>query len=87
MAKNKFIEENLILKQLPPKKYEKPFIISLSGYSGSGKSHIAKVLSQALDLYIVGGDSVRQKVYQDEELKHLPIEEIQNIITRLLEQL
>lgn len=85
MTKEKFIEENLILKQIPPKKYENPFIIALSGYSGSGKSHIAKVLSQSLGLYIVGGDSVRQKVYQDEELKNLPLEEIQKLTNKVSE--
>ena len=79
MEKLEFINKCLVLKNLPNQKYDEPFIIALSGYSGSGKSHIAKILSQKLGLYIVGGDAVRQKIYQDNELKHLELEEIQNL--------
>ena len=58
MEKQEFINKCLVLKNLPNQKYDEPFIIALSGYSGSGKSHIAKILSQKLGLYIVGGDAV-----------------------------
>ena len=85
MKKEEFINKCLILKNLPDQRYDEPFIIALSGYSGSGKSHVAKILSQRLGLYIVGGDAVRQKIYQDSELKHLELEEIQNLTNYISE--
>ncbi len=44
---------------LPAKTYEKPFIITMCGHVGSGKSTIAKVFSNELEAYIVGGDKIR----------------------------
>lgn len=65
---NEFITKIVDDTKLPPKKYEKPFIIALSGHCGSGKSHVAKVLSKELQLYIVGGDSVRIKIRKEKSL-------------------
>lgn len=50
--------------QLPPTRYEKPFVITFCGYSGTGKTTFAKVLSHELGAYIVGGDHVRQILYK-----------------------
>lgn len=66
--KNEFISKILNNMKLPPKRYDKPFIIALSGHCGSGKSHVAKVFSKELQLYIVGGDSVRWKIRKEPSL-------------------
>ncbi|MBO5477714.1 MAG: AAA family ATPase [Clostridia bacterium] len=62
---NEFITKILNNMQMPPKKYDTPFIVAMSGHCGSGKSHIAKILSKELKLYIVGGDSVRRKIRKE----------------------
>lgn len=46
----------------PEKKYNKPFLILLTGEVGSGKSLVAELLSQALNLYLINGDYVRNIV-------------------------
>lgn len=46
----------------PEKKYNKPFLILLTGEVGSGKSLVAELLSQALNLYLINGDYVRNVV-------------------------
>lgn len=66
--KNKFIAKILNNMKLPPKRYDKPFIVAISGHCGSGKSHVAKVFSKELQLYIVGGDSVRWKIRKESSL-------------------
>lgn len=66
--KNEFISKILNNMKLPPKRYDKPFIIAISGHCGSGKSHVAKVFSKELQLYIVGGDSVRWKIRKESSL-------------------
>ena len=86
MNKKEFIEKNLVLKNLPPRGYESPFIVALCGYSGSGKSHVSRILSKELGLYIVGGDTVRQQIYQDPELKNLPLDEIQDLTNEISNQ-
>ena len=86
MNKKEFIKKNLVLKNIPPREYENPFIVALCGYSGSGKSHISRILSKELGLYIVGGDTVRQQIYQDPDLKNLPLEEIQNLTNEISNQ-
>lgn len=70
MNKEKFIDTILDEMQYPSKRYQKPFIVMLSGYSGSGKSHVARVLSKILSLYIVSGDMVRKRLYQDKTFSH-----------------
>lgn len=86
MNKKEFMKKNLVLKNIPPREYENPFIVALCGYSGSGKSHIARTLSKELELYIVGGDTVRQQIYQDSELKNLPLDEIQDLTNEISNQ-
>lgn len=66
--KNEFISKILNNMKLPPKKYDNPFIVAISGHCGSGKSHVAKVFSKELQLYIVGGDSVRRKIRKEPSL-------------------
>lgn len=66
--KNEFISKILSNMKMPPKKYDKPFIVAISGHCGSGKSHVAKVFSKELQLYIVGGDSVRRKIRKEPSL-------------------
>lgn len=63
---------------LPSKRYEKPYLILLCGYSGSGKSTVCKILSHYLEAYIVGGDYVRNILYSD-EYKMTDINEINRI--------
>lgn len=46
----------------PKKKYNKPFLVLLTGEVGSGKSLVAELLSQALNLYLINGDYVRNIV-------------------------
>lgn len=46
----------------PEKKYNQPFLILLTGEVGSGKSLVAELLSQALNLYLINGDYVRNIV-------------------------
>lgn len=46
----------------PEKKYNKPFLILLTGEVCSGKSLVAELLSQALNLYLINGDYVRNIV-------------------------
>ena len=55
---------------LPDKKYSQPFIISMCGHVGSGKSTISKILSKELSAYIVGGDKIRNIYYLDENANH-----------------
>lgn len=57
---NKFLSEMV----LPKTKYKKPFIIALSGYSGSGKSFVARLFSSNLGIYIIAGDKVRGYLYK-----------------------
>lgn len=71
MSKEKFIDTILNEMVLPDKCYSQPFMIMISGYSGSGKSHVARVLSKELSLYIVSGDNIRQRLYQDETYSHV----------------
>lgn len=70
MNKEKFVSQILDEMKLPEKRYQNPFIVTLSGYSGSGKSHIARMLSKQLSLYIVSGDMVRQKLYHNDTVSH-----------------
>ena len=55
---------------LPTKTYSTPFIITMCGYTGSGKSIISKVLSSELSIYIVGGDKIRNIYYFDKNANH-----------------
>ena len=65
------IYNNLIENmKLPNKRYSKPFIIAMCGYTGSGKSIIAKILSSELSLYIVGGDKIRNIYYSNKAANH-----------------
>lgn len=48
---------------LPTLQYKTPFLILLTGYSGSGKSTVASYLSHKLNLYIVSGDKIRNMIY------------------------
>lgn len=65
MNEEKLLEKALQEMVFPPKTYEKPFLITLCGYSGSGKTTFAKVLSQELKAYIVGGEHIRQQLYRE----------------------
>ena len=56
--------------KLPEKKYNIPFIVTMCGHTGSGKSIIAKVLSSELSLYIIGGDKIRNIYYFDKNANH-----------------
>ncbi len=50
--------------ELPTKRYNNPFILTFCGYSGTGKTTFAKVLSHELEAYVIGGDHVRQILYK-----------------------
>ncbi len=57
------IREELFAEMiLPAKRYQKPFIITMSGHCGSGKSYISKLLSRELSVYIISGDRIRDKI-------------------------
>lgn len=56
--------------KLPKKKYNLPFIVTMCGHVGSGKSTIAKVLSKELSAYIIGGDKIRNIYYLNENAIH-----------------
>ena len=61
------IKEELFAEMtLPEKRYQKPFIITLSGHCGSGKSYISKLLSRELSVYIISGDRIRDKILSKE---------------------
>lgn len=55
---------------LPPKSYNNPFIIAMCGHVGSGKSIVAKTLSNVLSIYILGGDKIRNIYYFDKNANH-----------------
>ncbi len=44
------------------KRYQKPFIITMSGHCGSGKSYISKLLSRELSVYMISCDCVSDKI-------------------------
>lgn len=67
---NEIYNELLNNMVLPDKKYKSPFIITMCGHVGSGKSTIAKILSKELSAYIVGGDKIRNIYYLDEKANH-----------------
>lgn len=85
MNKEKFIDTILNEMVLPDKRYSQPFMVTISGYSGSGKSHVARVLSKELSLYIVSGDKIRQRLYQDETYSHV-FEDIQAITNEVCDK-
>ncbi len=63
--KHKELLDKLISEmELPKKRYKNPFILTFCGYSGTGKTTFAKVLSHELEAYVVGGDHVRQILYK-----------------------
>lgn len=68
--KEEIIDKFINNMNFPPVRYDKPFIVTMSGYSGSGKSYVARVLSSELGLYIVSGDHVRQEVYNNHQMSH-----------------
>jgi adenylate kinase family enzyme len=58
---NKFLEETIVPEKT---EYKKPFIIALYGYSGSGKSTVARLFSRNLGIYIISTDKVRKYLYE-----------------------
>ena len=56
--------------KLPTKTYHPPFIITMCGHCRSGKSTIAKILSSELELYIIGGDKIRNIYYSNINANH-----------------
>lgn len=76
---------------LPDKRYQKPFIITMSGHCGSGKSYIGKLLSRELQVYIISGDRIRDKILSiDPEFEPQELYNMKNriniyIIKKLLE--
>lgn len=67
---NKIYDDLIKNMKLPDKRYDKPFIVTMCGYTGSGKSIIAKILSSELSLYIIGGDKIRNIYYYDKQANH-----------------
>ncbi len=68
-------------------KYKKPCVIALSGYSGSGKTDIARILSKELGVFLLSNDYVRNYYYQFtedySEEKRLEIEDKVSSINNL----
>lgn len=77
MTTEEIIERLLQGEAFPDKYYQNPFIVAMSGYSGSGKSHTASLLSCQLDAVIISGDHVRKFLYGQKD--SYAYEEIQKI--------
>ena len=51
---NKIYNDLVKEMKLPERRYKEPFIVTLCGYSGSGKSMISKILSSELSTHLSG---------------------------------
>lgn len=67
----------------PKKKYNKPFLVLLTGEVGSGKSLIAELLSQALNLYLINGDYVRNIVKRLDHNIEIATPEVRKVINEV----
>ena len=77
-SEERVLDHFLENEKLPDKRYDKPFIITFCGYSGSGKSMASKIFSNVLSCYIIGGDKVRHYMYDREDYSH-EFEDIQKV--------
>ena len=62
--------ENLTKEIDRAEKYDKPFIIIISGNPGSGKTLLAWTLSKYLKIVCLSNDYIRNKIYQNVILKN-----------------
>ncbi len=67
----------------PKKKYNKPFLVLLTGEVGSGKSLVAELLSQALNLYLINGDYVRNIVKRLDPNIEIATPEVRKVINEV----
>lgn len=67
----------------PKKKYNKPFLVLLTGEVGSGKSLVAELLSQALNLYLINGDYVRNIVKRLDPNIEIATPEVRKVINKV----
>jgi len=67
----------------PKKKYNKPFLVLLTGEVGSGKSLVAELLSQALNLYLINGDYVRNIVERLDPNIEIATPEVRKVINEV----
>lgn len=67
----------------PKKKYNKPFLVLLTGEVGSGKSLVAELLSQALNLYLINGDYVRNIVKRLDPNIEIATSEVRKVINEV----
>ena len=58
-----FMKEMREKKQQVPR-YQKPSIVLLSGYPGSGKTEVAREISKNLGFYLLSNDYVRNAYYR-----------------------
>lgn len=63
--------------------YQSPFLIFLSGFPGSGKSVLSKILSKELGLYIISGDHIRKVLLEENPDLNLHTPSVRNIINEI----
>ena len=63
---NYFLENNPIIKGSA----KRPYIILFDGISGTGKSTIARIISEKLDVVVLNNDKVRQFLSRTNYIKN-----------------
>ena len=76
--------ENLTKEIDRAEKYDKPFIIIISGNPGSGKTFLAWNLSKYLKIVCLSNDYIRNKIYQNVILKN---EETRSEVEKLVKEI
>ena len=76
--------ENLTKEIDRAEKYDKPFIIIISGNPGSGKTFLAWNLSKYLKIVCLSNDYIRNKIYQSVILKN---EETRSEVEKLVKEI
>ncbi len=70
MDEKNIIDYFLLKNPISKGKNEKPYLILFDGISGTGKSTIAKILSEKLNTLVFSNDKVRQYLYKTDYIKN-----------------